>query len=174
MTYVCRMKVFLIGFMGSGKTHWGKQLALELDMPFFDLDTLIAESEKKTISEVFAEKGEEYFRYKEKETLEALVWREDQFILSCGGGTPCFFNNIDFMKKNGKVVWLNTSIDILKERLLVERMMRPLIREIGDLQLKSYIIRKLGERKIYYEQADLMVHEESISLDPLVELLKND
>jgi shikimate kinase len=168
------MKIFLIGFMGSGKTHWGRLLALKLELPFFDLDTVITETEKKTISEVFSEKGEEYFRYKEKEVLEELVSDHDEFILSCGGGTPCFFNNIEFMKRNGKVLWLNTSIDILKERLLKERLARPLIRAIGDIQLKAYIIRKLSERKIYYEQADVMVNEENISLEPLAELLQNE
>jgi len=168
------MKIFLIGFMGSGKTHWGRLLAIRLELPFFDLDTVITETEKKTISEVFSEKGEEYFRYKEKEVLEELVSDHEEFILSCGGGTPCFFNNIEFMKRNGKVLWLNTSIDILKERLLKERLARPLIRAIGDVQLKAYIIRKLGERKIYYEQADVIVHEENISLEPLAELLQNE
>src|SRR6516165_1322877 len=148
------MKIFLIGFMGSGKTHWGQLLADKLQLPFYDLDTIVTEKEGKTISDIFAEKGEEYFRYKEKESLEELVTEREQFILSSGGGTPCFFNNIEFMKKNGKVVWLNTSVDVLKERLLKERMSRPLIREVDDEELKRFIIRKLSERKMYYEQAD--------------------
>ncbi|MBS1599839.1 MAG: shikimate kinase [Bacteroidetes bacterium] len=169
------MKIFLIGFMGSGKTHWGKLLAEKLQMSFFDLDTVITEKEGKTISEIFADKGEEFFRYREKEVLEELVNNNENFILSSGGGTPCFFNNISFMKKNGRVVWLNTSVDILKQRLLKERMSRPLIKNIGEAQLKSYIIRKLGERKMYYEQADVMVNEEGILLQPLIELLlKNE
>lgn len=168
------MRIFLIGFMGSGKTHWGNLLAVKMDLPFFDLDTVISKTEELTISQVFSIKGEEYFRYKEKEVLEELVNDHERFILSCGGGTPCFFNNIEFMKKSGKVVWLNTSIETLKERLLKERMLRPLIRSIGDRELRTYIIRKLGERKMYYEQADMMVNEESISIEPLVELLKNE
>jgi shikimate kinase len=168
------MRIFLIGFMGSGKTHWGNLLAVKMNLPFFDLDTVISKTEELTISQVFSIKGEEYFRYKEKEVLEELVSDHERFILSCGGGTPCFFNNIEFMKKSGKVVWLNTSIETLKERLLKERMLRPLIRSIGDRELRTYIIRKLGERKMYYEQADMMVNEESISIEPLVELLKNE
>jgi shikimate kinase len=160
--------------MGSGKTHWGNLLAAKLGLPFFDLDTVISKTEEMTIPQVFSAKGEEYFRYKEKEVLEELVNDHERFILSCGGGTPCFFNNIEFMKKSGKVVWLNTSIETLKERLLKERMLRPLIRTIGDRELRTYIIRKLGERKMYYEQADMMVNEESISIEPLVELLKNE
>src|SRR3954470_7416337 len=102
-----QMKIFLIGFMGSGKTHWGKLLAAKLHVPFFDLDTVISATEKESVSEIFATKGEEYFRYKEKEILEELVEDHDNFIISCGGGTPCFFNNIDFMKKKGRVIWLN-------------------------------------------------------------------
>jgi shikimate kinase len=168
------MKIFLIGFMGSGKTHWGKLLSERLKVPFFDLDTVITETEGKTISEIFSEKGEEYFRYREKEILENLVARQPEFIVSSGGGTPCFFNNIEFMKKNGQVIWLNTTVETLKQRLLRERMSRPLIRNIGEAELKAYIIRKLGERKMYYEQADVMVNEESILLDPLIQLLKNE
>jgi shikimate kinase len=165
------MKIFLIGFMGSGKTHWGRLLSAKLQLPFSDLDTVIVEKEKLTVSEIFAEKGEEYFRYQEKEKLEDIVREQEHFILSCGGGTPCFFNNIEFMKKHGKVVWLNTSIDVLQQRLLMERMSRPLIREIGDDELKRYIIRKLSERKMYYEQADVMVSEESVTLEQLIVLL---
>jgi len=165
------MKIFLIGFMGSGKTHWGKLLSSKLQLPFRDLDSLIVEKEQRSVSDIFAAEGEEYFRYKEMETLEELVGKEENFILSCGGGTPCFFNNIEFMKKSGKVVWLNTSVDVLKERLLKERMNRPLIREIDDEELKRFIIRKLSERKMYYEQADVMVNEESITLEELIRVL---
>jgi len=169
------MKIFLIGFMGSGKTHWGKLLSAKLQLPFRDLDSAIVEKEERSVSDIFAEKGEEYFRYLEKEVLEELVGQEESFILSCGGGTPCFFNNIEFMKKSGKVLWLNTSVDVLKERLLKERMSRPLIREIDEGELKRYIIRKLTERKMYYEQADAMVNEESITLEELIRsLLQNE
>lgn len=165
------MKIFLIGFMGSGKTHWGRLLAAKLKLPFRDLDTVIVEKEKKSVSEIFSGRGEEYFRYLEKQTLEEIVDEEESIILSCGGGTPCFFNNIELMKKSGKVIWLNTSIDVLKERLLKERVSRPLIREIDDNELKRYIIRKLSERKMYYQQADVMVNEENITLEELIRLL---
>ncbi|MBS1947656.1 MAG: shikimate kinase [Bacteroidetes bacterium] len=165
------MKIFLIGFMGSGKTYWGSLLSAKLKLPFFDLDSVIVDTEKKSIAEIFAQHGEEFFRYKEKEILEELVNDHDKFILSCGGGTPCFFNNIVFMKKHGKVVWLNTSVNVLKERLLKERTSRPLIKAIGDKELKAYIIRKLGERRMYYSQADVVVEEENISLTSLINML---
>src|SRR6185437_4093777 len=126
------MKIFLIGFMGSGKTHWGRQLSAKLNLPFYDLDTVIIEKEKLSVAEIFDEKGEEYFRILEKETLEAVTDGQESFILSCGGGTPCFFNNIEFMKKHGKVVWLNTSVDTLMQRLRRERSSRPLIADVAD------------------------------------------
>jgi shikimate kinase len=167
------MKIFLIGFMGSGKTHWGRLLSEKLKLPFFDLDSVISTTEQKTISAIFAENGEEFFRYKEKEVMQEIVNDHDKFTLSCGGGTPCFFNNIEFMKKHGTVIWLNTSINVLKNRLLNERATRPLIRTIGDAELKNYIVRKLGERRMYYEQADLIINEESASLNSIIESLKS-
>ena len=167
------MRIFLIGFMGSGKTHWGTRIGEKLQIPFYDLDAVIVNSEGMSISEIFINKGEEYFRYIEKQTLEDLVNREENFVLSAGGGTPCFFNNIDFMKRNGKVLWLNTSLEVLNQRLLKEKMSRPLLRGITESGLRAYIIRKLSERKMYYEQADLMVHEETTDLDSFINMLRN-
>jgi shikimate kinase len=165
------MRIFLIGFMGSGKTHWGTRIAEKLQIPFYDLDAVIVHSEGMGISEIFINKGEEYFRYIEKQTLEDLVNREENFVLSAGGGTPCFFNNIDFMKRSGKVLWLNTSLEALNQRLLKEKMSRPLLKGITEPGLRAYIIRKLSERKMYYEQADLMVHEETTDLESFINML---
>jgi shikimate kinase len=166
------MRIFLIGFMGSGKTYWGKRIAGSLGIPFYDLDAVIVNEEGMSVAEVFKIKGEEYFRYKEKQTLEELVNKEESFVLSAGGGTPCFFNNIKFMKQHGKVIWLNTSTSMLKQRLMNERLSRPLIRDISESGLHAYIVRKLGERKMYYEQADVTVLEDNILLDPLISLLQ--
>ncbi|HET6999900.1 MAG TPA: shikimate kinase [Puia sp.] len=166
------MRIFLIGFMGSGKTHWGTRISEKLQIPFYDLDAVIVHNEGMNISEIFLNKGEEYFRYIEKQTLEDLVTKEENFVLSAGGGTPCFFNNIDFMKRNGKVLWLNTSLEALNQRLLKEKMSRPLLRGITESGLRAYIIRKLSERKMYYEQADLMVHEETTDLDSFINMLR--
>ena len=165
------MKIFLIGFMGSGKTHWGRQLSTKLQLPFYDLDTVIVEKEGLSVADIFAEKGEEYFRYQEKDTLEEITADQESFILSCGGGTPCFFNNIEYMKKNGKVIWLNTSIDALTQRLQKERLTRPLISEVEEDDLRRYVIRKLSERRMYYQQADVTVGEETTNLDELCRIL---
>ena len=165
------MKIFLIGFMGSGKTHWGQRLAKKLELPFYDLDSLIVAKENRSVADIFADQGEEYFRFREKETLEAVTEQQESFILSCGGGTPCFFNNIEFMKKSGKVIWLNTAVDVLRQRLQRERLSRPLIAEITENDLQRYIIRKLSERRMYYQQADVTVSEENTNLDELIQIL---
>ena len=155
------MRVFLIGFMGSGKTHWGRQLASKLQIPFFDLDELISQGENKSIAEIFSDSGEEYFRMRERETLSSIIDEYPSVVLSTGGGTPCFFNNIEKMKKYGIVVWLNTDVEIILQRLMKEKEKRPLIREIPDEQLKTYIIRKLNKRRMYYELANVVLDNES-------------
>ena len=168
------MRIFLIGFMGSGKSHWGKLLAENFRVPFFDVDHVITDAEKKTITQIFVELGEEYFRFKEKDVLRALVEDHKDFVISCGGGTPCFFNNIDFMKEKGIVVWLNTGVDVLVKRLLKEKAQRPIIKTISDDDLKSFILKKLQDRKLYYEQANITLQEESLTIESSIELLNNE
>ncbi|HYM93522.1 MAG TPA: shikimate kinase [Chitinophagaceae bacterium] len=163
------MKIFLIGFMGSGKTYWGKQLSQKLGVPFFDLDEQIVSHEGKPITEIFAEEGEEYFRLKEKDILHNIAESHENFVMACGGGTPCYFSNIEYMNQSGTSVWINTPIDVLFERLINEKKHRPLIRKLSDDQLRAYIIKKFADRKIYFEQADLIIDEEPVRLESIVE-----
>jgi len=163
------MKIFLIGFMGSGKTHWGRLLSEKLKLPFFDLDEQIVFAEKKSINEIFDEKGEEYFRIKEKELLHAISETYEGFIMSCGGGAPCYFNNIEYMHRAGTTGWLNTPLEVLFKRLTKEKEQRPLLKDLSDVQLKSFLKKKFSDRKIYYEQADMTIEEEHITLDQLIE-----
>ena len=162
------MKIFLIGFMGSGKTHWGRQLSEKLRIPFFDLDEQIVSHEGKSIQEIFASEGEEYFRLLEKDVLYIITESHDSFVMACGGGTPCYYNNIEYLSKNGTSVWINTPVQTLFERLINEKEARPLIRNLSDEQLKGYIIKKYADRKIYYEQADVIIDEEPVQLEKLV------
>ena len=163
------MRIYLIGFMGSGKTHWGRLLSSKLTLPFFDLDKQIMEEEKKSIVEIFEQKGEEYFRMLEKEALYILTESHESFVMACGGGTPCYFNNIDYMNNNGTTVWLNTRLDVLFNRLLQEKEARPLLRSLSDAQLKQFILKKFSERRIYYEQASLVIEESEASVDLLIQ-----
>lgn len=163
------MRIYLIGFMGSGKSHWGKLLSSRLTLPFFDLDKQITDEEGKSIVEIFEQKGEEYFRMAEKEALYILSESHESFVMACGGGTPCYFNNIDYMNNNGITVWLNTRLDVLFNRLLDEKDARPLLRNLTDAQLKQFILKKFSERRIYYEQANLVVEESEASVDSLIQ-----
>jgi shikimate kinase len=162
------MKIFFIGFMGSGKTHWGKQVSEKLHIPFFDLDEQIISHEGKSITEIFSENGEEYFRLLEKDILHIISESHENFVMACGGGTPCYYNNIDFMNKSGTSIWINIPIDTLFQRLIKEKETRPLIKNLTSGQLKGFIIKKFSDRKIYYEQADIIVDEEPV-LEKLVE-----
>jgi shikimate kinase len=162
------MRVYLVGFMGCGKTHWGRQLSEKLNIPFFDLDEQIISSEGRSVNDIFAQEGEEYFRLKEKEVLYIITESHDSFILACGGGTPCFFNNIEYMNKSGTTVWINSSVDQMFERLLKEKGHRPLIKDFSDEQLRSYIARKFADRRIYYQQASVIINEEVITIDKLL------
>jgi shikimate kinase len=165
------MKIFLIGFMGSGKTHWGKQLSEKMGVPFFDLDEKIEEHEGKSIVQIFAEEGEEYFRLLEKDVLHLLTENHDTFVMACGGGTPCFFNNIDYLKRAGTVIWINTSVDCLYDRLVQEKEKRPLLRSIPNEELRGYIIKKYSDRKIFYQQATATVCEDNVTLDLLMDAI---
>ena len=167
------LKVFLIGFMGCGKTHWGRQLAEAIGIPFFDLDEKLAEKEGKTITQIFDDEGEEYFRLLEKDALHLLTESHETFIMACGGGTPSFYNNIDYMNRQGTTVWINCSVECLHKRLVKERGNRPLLKELSDNDLRSYIIKKFGDRKIFYQQARLIIQEEEMSLQDLVDRIIN-
>lgn len=163
------MKIFLIGFMGSGKTHWGQLLSQKLNLPFFDLDEQVVSHEGKPINEIFAERGEEYFRLLEKDTLHIITESHDSFVMACGGGSPCYFNNIEYMNSSGTTVWINAPIETLFQRLRGEKNQRPLIKGLSEDQLRSFIIRKFADRKIYYEQADVVIDDEPVQLDKLIE-----
>jgi shikimate kinase len=163
------MKIFLIGFMGSGKTHWGKLLSQKLGFPFFDLDSQVEENAGKSIAGIFADEGEEKFRLIEKDALHIITESHENFVMACGGGTPCYFNNIEYMHQSGTTVWINTPLDVLFERLVKEKDKRPLIKDLLDEQLESFIRKKFADRKIYYEQADVKMDEEPVQIEKLIE-----
>ncbi|MCR6720897.1 MAG: shikimate kinase [Chitinophagaceae bacterium] len=163
------MRIFLIGFMGSGKSFRGKQLSEKLGIPFFDLDEQIVNAESKSINEIFAEQGEEYFRLCEKDVMHIITESHPSFVMACGGGTPCYFNNVEYMNRSGTTVWLNTSLPELYTRLLKEKEQRPLLRELSDEQLKAFIGKKFSDRRIYYEQARVKIEDDQLPLEQIIE-----
>ncbi|MFM7839705.1 MAG: shikimate kinase [Chitinophagaceae bacterium] len=165
------MRIFLIGFMGSGKSHWGKLLASRLQLPHFDLDQVIEADQEMSVTQIFEQKGEEKFRLLEKQQLEKLIETHPGLVLSTGGGTPCFFNNIELMKTKGIVVWLNPSIDTLLTRLLQEKEKRPLIKNIPEKELRAFLLKKMNDRRLYYEQAAVQINEDQVTLDECLQLI---
>ena len=130
------MKVVLLGYMASGKSAVGKLLAKDLKMQFIDLDSFIEEKENLTISELFNTKGEIYFRKKEGEYLQELLNLNENYIISLGGGTPCYGDNMEIIEKNSKSFYLNASINTIFNRLLGETSKRPLVATLGEENLK--------------------------------------
>jgi shikimate kinase len=133
------------------------------------MDEQIIKSEGQSINDIFEKFGEEYFRLKEKGILYAITESHPTFVMACGGGSPCYFNNIDFMNQSGTTVWLNTPMNVLFQRLLIEKDTRPLLKGLTEDQLRSFIIKKFADRKIYYEQAAVVIDDEEISLDHFIE-----
>ena len=149
------MKIILLGYMGSGKTTVGIQLAKKLFLNFTDLDEFIEEKEQKSIKEIFEQKGEIYFRKIEHKYLKQFIKENESFVLSLGGGTPCYAVNLDLIlhDKNNLSFYLRGSISTLFKRLSENKIKRPLINDLSDNQLTEYIAKHLFERGVFYDKA---------------------
>ena len=165
------MRVYLIGFMGSGKSTIGKKLASTLDYNFIDLDHYIEEQENSSIQDVFQLKGEGYFRKIESKAL-LQVSKMEKIVISLGGGTPCFEDNATVIYATGISVYLELSAAGLFSRLVKNRGDRPLLMTLNDNELKNYIEKTLEERNEYYQQANLVVSALSFSSKKYGELAK--
>ncbi|MFT4847579.1 MAG: shikimate kinase [Sediminicola sp.] len=166
------MKIVLIGYMGSGKSTVGIELGAVLGCKFIDLDNYIEFLEDKPISKIFKEKGEIYFRKLENRILKDLMSSENNVIISTGGGTPCYGNTMEFLKREEETVtiYLKTSLTVLGDRLFAERENRPLIAHIDDKAiLIDFISKHLFERSFYYNQAKLKIDTENASVGRIIE-----
>lgn len=154
---IYKMKIFLIGFMGSGKTTSGKRLAGALDYPFFDLDHQIAAATGLSIHAYFAEHGEEAFRELEKHTLQTYTYPEN-CVVSTGGGTPCYFDNMDWMNGQGLTVFIDMPPLALAKRLEQGKQKRPLLKDLDEQGMVRFITEKLDLRLPFYNRARVIVN----------------
>ena len=145
-------RIILVGYMGSGKTTVGKALSKETGMMFYDLDWYIENRMRKSVSQIFAEKGEDSFRKIEYNMLHEVAEFED-VIISCGGGTPCFFDNMDYLNQQGDVVYLKATPETLYKHLLMAKVERPLLKGKSAEELIDYITEHLKQRAPFYEKA---------------------
>ena len=163
------MKIVLLGYMASGKSTIGKEISKKLYMNFIDLDDYISEHEKMSISEIFKAKGEIYFRRIESIYLSELLTSEENFVLSLGGGTPCYGNNMNLiLHADAKAVYIKASIKTLVARLIKEKHRRPLVANLEDEKITEFVAKHLFERRFFYEQAAITINTDDKSLEEII------
>ena len=155
--------------MGSGKTLVSKELSNLNNFKIFDLDTEISKQNNRSITEIFKEKGEIFFRKTEKEVLEKILSTEKNIILSLGGGTPCYYNNINRINEKTISVFLKTNVKTLAQRLSSEKDKRPLIQNISNEDLPEFIVKHLFERNPFYNQAKITINTDNLSAREIAE-----
>ena len=155
--------------MGSGKTLVSKELNILNNFKIFDLDTEIPKQNNSSIAEIFKKKGEIFFRKTEKEVLEKILSSEKNIILSLGGGTPCYYNNIDSINEKTISVFLKTNVKTLAQRLSSEKDKRPLIQNISNEDLPEFIAKHLFERNPFYNQAKITINTDNLSAREIAE-----
>ena len=154
-------RIFLIGYMGAGKTTLGKAFSRELGLTFIDLDWYIEERFHKTVQQLFSERGEQGFRELEQKMLHEVAEFED-VVISAGGGTPCFFVNMDYMNACGDTVFLQVEPEVLFRRLKVAKQQRPLLANKSDEELMNFICEALQKRHPFYSQAKLLFRADEL------------
>lgn len=162
------MKIFLIGFMGSGKSYWARHLAESLQLPLLDMDEEIEKETGLSIAEIFSQRGEIYFRSLEHEMLKEFI-DDDEILLSCGGGLPCFNDNMALMNQSGLTIWLDPPVEVMVERLKRKKYKRPLLKDLNDEQLLEFVNIKLAERTAFYSQAKLIINPLDYSVESLTQ-----
>ncbi|MBS1752393.1 MAG: shikimate kinase [Bacteroidetes bacterium] len=164
------MRIFLLGFMGTGKTYWGQLWSQQHHLDFFDLDAMIEKESGMTIAQIFETRGEAYFREKERDTLRTFG-HKDNFILSTGGGSPCFFDNMQWMNENGITVYLQSEPQILKERLVKEKEHRPLIKKLEDDEVLTFIKDNITKRDKFYNQSGVILNTAEITENTFTQII---
>ncbi len=144
--------------MASGKTTIGKILSESLELPFYDLDSIIEQELKTTINEIFEQKGELFFRKKEREVLEVFLNNTNNYVLALGGGTPCYYDNFNlYQNDNIKSFYLKTSVTTIIERLKKQKNTRPIVANLNDEELTEFVAKHLFERNYFYNQVQTII-----------------
>jgi shikimate kinase len=167
------MKLYLIGFMGSGKTTLGKRLALKLGYQFIDIDKIIENDIKMSIAEYFKLYGEEAFRAKENAIIKTMEAPENA-VIATGGGAPCFHDNLEWMNEHGLTVYLSLSPKALAERLRNATEQRPILKNLKGEALEEFIAEKLKERNPFYTKAQLTIKGADQTPEKFIEVLKRE
>jgi len=162
------MIISLVGYMGSGKSHISKILSEKINFRLIDLDKEISRRNKLTIPEIFDKKGEIYFRKLEREMLEEILATQENLVLSLGGGTPVYYNNMEIINSNSKSIFLRASIATLSERISKQKEKRPLIANISDENLPEFIAKHLFERNEFYGKAQFIVNTDAKAPEDIV------
>jgi len=166
------MNIVLLGYMASGKSTIGKLIAENLNFEFIDLDDYIEEKVAMTVSEIFESKGEIYFRKSEHKYLKEILSKKSKYVLSLGGGTPCYTNNMELIESSKNVIsiYLKASIQELVERLLKEKEQRPLVTRFKNCdELTEFIGKHLFERNYFYNQSDVQIIIDNKSKNEIIE-----
>ncbi len=164
------MRIYLIGYMGCGKSTLGRRLSKYLGVQFVDMDHYIEKRNYKTIPQIFEEEGEAEFRKKEQKALHELSEFSD-IVIATGGGAPCFFDNIEVMNNSGTTIYLNIAPEILADRLLKSKTERPLIKGKSRKELVAFIDENLAKRNEFYKQAKFQITKPDIDLDELKNMI---
>lgn len=159
--------IYICGFMGCGKTTEGKKIANEIGFNFIDLDDYIVNKFNKSIVDLFNDVGEEEFRNIETTALKECTNNNSETLIATGGGTPCFNNNLEFMKCNGYLIYLKLNEQELLKRLSNAKTNRPLIKDKNNEEMLLYIENLLKVREVFYNQADIIVDANHIDISNL-------
>ncbi|WKN32372.1 shikimate kinase [Porifericola rhodea] len=166
------MKVFLVGMPGSGKSTLGKQIARLMDMPFIDLDTEIERLVRTSISELFQQHGEDYFREVERDTLDKIIHEQDSFVMATGGGTPCFHENMSAMNKAGLSVYIDLPSQEIINRMSKKGMVqRPLFHGLDAADMVKAFDQKFNHRIPFYKKAKIEIAGDYITAERIIHLI---
>jgi len=167
------MRYFLTGYMGSGKSTLGKRLARSMDMPFIDLDEFFEQKYRTSITLFFERFGEDSFRKMEHETLLEVIEKFPDAVISTGGGTPCFYNNMDLMNQNGITIYLRLPASALAQRLSNSpfRYRRPKLKGLDKSSLLEMVSNHLAERQNFYEQSKITIETLNLKVDEILSLI---